>query len=176
MSHPTRSARATGAAVLLLTGATLLSACGAGQRAETTQEFTTITPANAESADRTISVRAARVEVAGATTRGYLVIVNGGGVPDTLTGVTSQEASSVTITREANFATTSVGSLPIPVGGRVDLSPEASYLVLSGLKAPLRASGVVHLTLSFATAGSVSLAVPVQQRGGAVIAPSASSS
>jgi len=170
-----RRARVLPIAVLLVGGA-LLSACGAGQKAETTQEFTTITPANAETSDRTISIRAARLELQGSTARGYLSIVNGGRVPDTLIGASSDEASSVTLTREANFMASTVPSLPIPVGARVDLAPGGSSLLLSGLKTPLRAGEVVRVTLSFASASSVTLGMPVESGNGAVIQPSTTGS
>ncbi len=166
--------RALLAGALVGVGA-LLTACGAGQRAETSREFSTITAANAETADRTISVRAAYLEVQGDTTRGYLTVVNGGSVADALIGATSDEAASVTITRQANFTASPTTSLPIPVGARVDLAPGGSYLQLNGVKTQLRVGEVVRVTLSFASAGSVTLGLPVQPHAGAVIAPSSGS-
>jgi copper(I)-binding protein len=50
--------------------------------------------------------------------------------------------------------------LPIPAGGSLALTPGGTHLMLIGLQEPLQAGGEVMLTLEFADAAPIDVAVP----------------
>lgn len=83
----------------------------------------------------------------------FLGLWNGGTGTDTLTSVTAKVASSATITG---------GPVALPVGTSVNLTGPAPQIVLNGLTAPLSGGQNVDVTLTFASAGPVSLDVPVE--------------
>ncbi len=72
---------------------------------------------------------------------------------DRLVSATSGAASSVQLTN---------GPVTLTPGTSVDLSGPAPQIVLNGLTNPLSGGQMVQLTLTFATAGSVTLQLPVE--------------
>jgi copper(I)-binding protein len=72
---------------------------------------------------------------------------------DRLTKITSNAASSVQLGN---------GSITLNPNALVDLSGPSPLLTLNGLTNPLSGGETVNLVLSFATAGTVNLAVPVE--------------
>jgi copper(I)-binding protein len=72
---------------------------------------------------------------------------------DRLVSATSGAASSVQLTN---------GPVTLTPGTLVDLSGPTPQIVLNGLTSPLSAGQMIQLTLIFATAGSVTLQVPVE--------------
>jgi hypothetical protein len=54
-----------------------------------------------------------------------------------------------------------IESIEIPEGGEVTLEPGGLHLMLIGLEAPLEVGSEFELTLTFATAGKLTLDVPV---------------
>lgn len=72
---------------------------------------------------------------------------------DRLVSATSGAASSVQLTN---------GPVTLPPGTLVDLSGPAPHIVLNGLTSPLSGGETVQLTLTFATAGEVTLQLPVE--------------
>ena len=72
---------------------------------------------------------------------------------DRLVSATSGAASSVQLTN---------GPVTLPPGTLVDLSGPTPQIVLNGLTSPLSAGQMVQVTLIFATAGSVTLQLPVE--------------
>ena len=55
--------------------------------------------------------------------------------------------------------------LPIPAGASVTLKPGSFHVMLIGLKRPLMPGETFPLTLTFAKAGNISVAIPVQAMG-----------
>ena len=113
----------------------------------------------------------ANVDVAEAWTRAtsgpnaavYLHIVSAKD-PDRLIGMDSAIAKSVelrddTQQPQGRFAMAPV--IDIPAGGTVNLSPGGRYLMLTGLKAPLKEGDSFLVTLHFDKAGTESAAVKV---------------
>jgi copper(I)-binding protein len=72
---------------------------------------------------------------------------------DRLVSATSGAASSVQLTN---------GPVTLTPGTLVDLSGPTPQIVLNGLTSPLSAGQMIQLTLIFATAGSVTLQLPVE--------------
>ncbi len=96
----------------------------------------------------------------------YLSIHNGGPGSDRLLSITTPVAASATI-----HSTTMAGgvmrmrgvpSVGIAANRRIDMKPGGLHVMLTGLKAPLRAGQTLPLTLRFERAGSVRASVPVQ--------------
>lgn len=169
------------AAVLLL--APLLAGCAAGRNAQTELVETISDAANANVGDLHVrNVRLAAPDTSvygtGANVPLYLTLSNRGGAADSLTGVTSDDATSVVLTPADATASATPGvgvgageptpaaaaTLPLglPTGGAVSLGPDSTHLVLQGIKRQLRPGQSVRVTFSFADAGSTTLTVPVQ--------------
>ena len=82
----------------------------------------------------------------------YLTVVdNGGG--DRLVGAASPAAERVTLHENTGPRGVSlmerVDTLEVPAGGRLELRPGGSHLMLEGVGAPLREGGRIELTLRF---------------------------
>jgi copper(I)-binding protein len=106
----------------------------------------------------------AGVDVPGA---GYLGIQNSGKTADTLLGASSPAVKSVEIHQMSMKGDVmQMRELPkgieIPAGGRVDLSPGGTHLMLLGLSKPLAAGDTLPLTLAFAKAGKVTVELHVE--------------
>lgn len=96
----------------------------------------------------------------------YLAIRNLGGTPDELIAVRSPVARHVVLTRRSGPAgpSVTVGSLPVPAGGTVALSPLTSDVVLLD-PVPFESRRDVPLTLVFRHAGQVTIQAPVTAPG-----------
>ena len=94
----------------------------------------------------------------------YCKIQNHGGA-DRLVGARSSAARTVEI--HASVAQNGVvemrriDALPLDTGASVELTPGGTHVMLVGLAAPLVAGAKIELTLVFATAGMVTIEVPV---------------
>jgi periplasmic copper chaperone A len=94
----------------------------------------------------------------------YCKIQNHGGA-DRLVGARSSAARTVEI--HASVAQNGVvemrriDALPLDTGASVELTPGGTHVMLVGLAAPLVAGAKIELTLVFATAGIVTVEVPV---------------
>jgi hypothetical protein len=100
-----------------------------------------------------------------ATGAAYCRIVNSGGA-DRLTGARSAAAEAVEVhtTVTANDGVhemRAVAELTVAAGAAVELAPGATHLMLIGLTTPLAAGATIELTLVFANAGEIRVAVPV---------------
>ncbi|MFC7537353.1 copper chaperone PCu(A)C [Sphingomonas sp. GCM10030256] len=99
-------------------------------------------------------------------TAAYLSIHNAAAAGDRLVAVSTPAASKATIhqTRLAggNVQMRPLPSLEIAPGRAVAMKPGGMHLMLTGLKAPLRAGRQLPLTLRFQRAGVVRTSVPVQ--------------
>lgn len=107
----------------------------------------------------------ARSSEGGRETAVYLTIINRGERDDTLLGATSPAAERVVIEQlrieDLKAKRRTLSSLKIESSSRLDLSPSSRYLAVSGLKDPLRPGQTMPITLRFANAGQVEVAVEV---------------
>ena len=86
----------------------------------------------------------------------FLAMYNEGSSAERLTGASAPiVATSVTVP---------AGGVALPPGQAVYLTGPAPKIVLSGLRHPLAAGGSIHVTFSFASAGNVTLNLPVLPR------------
>lgn len=180
-------------AAVLLCGP-VLAACAAGRDAQTALVETVSDAANTNVGQLQVrNVRLATPETSlygtGANVPLYLTVANRSGSADSLTDVTSDDATSVVVmpadagggatgTPGANAGAgqptpASGGSLPLPVptGSALTLGAASAHLVLQGIKHPLRPGQSVRVTFTFADAGSTTLTVPVQLPEGGSASP-----
>lgn len=161
----------------------VLAGCAAGRDAQTINTDTISDAAGADvGALQVRNVYLAAPETAlhgkGGDAPLYLTVASRSDLPDLLTSVTSDDATSVTVRQpdlgggEASpAASPSAGSptlaggaslpLAVPAGSALQLGPDSTHLVLQGLKRQLRPGQSVRVTFSFAEAGSTTLVVPV---------------
>ena len=139
-----------------------LTACGAGNKAETTFEHTTINGLNTASGP--ILIRDAFV--AGPGTQGgsmtaYMALYNTGSEDDQLTSASSSAASSVSLP----------GTVNVQAGSGALLTPGNAGLTIDGLKNTVFVGSSIPVTLNFAKAGAVQMLLPVEQGVNDVGAP-----
>ncbi|WDR06796.1 copper chaperone PCu(A)C [Devosia rhodophyticola] len=97
---------------------------------------------------------------------GFLTITNHGSDADTLVSATSTAAKSVQV-HEMKMEGDVMkmrhlgDGLPIPAGETVSLTPSGLHLMFMGLEQPFVEGATVPVTLTFANAGSVEVALPV---------------
>ncbi|KAB7646345.1 hypothetical protein GGQ62_002927 [Polymorphobacter fuscus] len=113
---------------------------------------------------------------AGKVGAGFVAITNAGTSPDRLLSATSPAANKVEIhTMTMDGGIMRMRPLPdgiaVPAGGTTSLAPGGNHLMLIGLKAPLVEGTLVPLTLNFATAGPVKVALKVAAAGAMAPAP-----
>ena len=109
----------------------------------------------------------ARPTVAGQPAGGaYLTLQNTGKAPDKLLGGSTPAAAHVELhrmTMEGDvMKMREIAALEIPAGQIVELRPGELHLMLTGLKAPLKAGTSVPLTLRFEKAGELKLELKVE--------------
>jgi len=95
----------------------------------------------------------------------YLTLVNHGSVTDRLVAASSAAAERVELHAHINesgvMRMTAVNAVNLAAGERVDLRPGGLHVMLVDLKGPLRENTQVSVTLRFAMAGEITIAVPV---------------
>jgi copper(I)-binding protein len=169
--------RATGGRVRLaiaVSVALLVSACAAGQQAQTVQE-TPVNDANdanvGDIAIRAVAVRtpSGNFYPKGSSAEMQVVIVNVGSKPDALTSITSPAFSGWRSTSKGGTATgvsASQGSqrVTLPPGNRVSFGvPDATrVLEVTGIKENLWPGTVIRVTFAFQQAGTKLVFVPIQ--------------
>jgi copper(I)-binding protein len=90
-----------------------------------------------------------------------LTVANDGTAADVLSGASGDAAEQV-VFRDGDLTATSPPHVAAPAGGVASLQDVSGpHLELSGLTQELRSGGSVPVTFTFATAGSVTLQVPV---------------
>lgn len=108
--------------------------------------------------------RASATPTAGAGAA-YISLMNHASEADTLLSAASPAAELVEIhmTETANgvMKMRAAGPLEIPAMGKLEMKPGGYHLMLMGLKAPLAKGAKVEITLTFAKAGEVKVAVPI---------------
>lgn len=102
---------------------------------------------------------------AGDAAAAYLRFRNTTGSPDSLlqirgTGFTGAMAMTTT-----NGHMQALASLSVPAGARVIMAPGGTHLMLEGVSPELRIGDTLHLTLHFAHAGDLAVALPVVPYG-----------
>lgn len=139
-----------------------LTACGAGNKAETTYEHTTINGLNTASGP--ILIRDAFVagpgEQGGSVTA-YMALYNTGSEDDQLLSASSSEAGSVTVP----------GTVNVRAGSGSLLTQGNAGLKINGLKNKLFVGASLPVTLTFAKAGEIQMLLPVEQGTNDVGAP-----
>ena len=94
----------------------------------------------------------------------YCKILNHGGA-DRLVGARSSAARAVEIheslAQNGVVEMRRVDALPVGAGASVELAPGGTHVMLVGLATPLAPGATIQLTLAFATAGEVTVEVPV---------------
>jgi len=131
-----------------------LAACGAGTKAETTFEHTTINGLNTASGP--ILIRDAFV--AGPGTQGgsvtaYMALYNTGSEDDQLVSASSTAATSASVP----------GTVTVQPGGGALLTPGNAGVTIHGLKNNVLVGSSVPVTLTFAKAGEVQMLLPVEE-------------
>ncbi len=127
-------------------------------------------PGTAQIGDIEISGGFARAMPPGAPTgSAYLTVTNRGKSEDVLTGVSSP-AGMVELHQmsKSNGMMTMApveGGLAIPAGGTVQLQPGGYHLMFMKVGAPFAEGATVPVTLTFKTAGDVTLDLPVAPIG-----------
>ena len=102
---------------------------------------------------------------------GFLTITNGGDSDDTLIAVSSDAAPRMEIhemAMEGDIMKMRAleSGLPIPAGETVTLNPGGYHIMFMDLTGPLAAGDAAQVTLTFETAGEVTLTMPVLAQGG----------
>ena len=99
----------------------------------------------------------------------YLTIRNVGAVDDTLTSVSTPAANMPmlheTVVTDGVAAMPHLMAVPLAAGQTVMLQPGGMHAMLMGLTAPLKKDASFPLTLTFATAGEVTVPVEVLALG-----------
>ncbi len=139
-----RRRRSSVAAVLALTAAVALTACGAGQSANTTVVYSPTNGAIGTLGPITMSNIVVVSDAAGAEVYGSLA--DTGGQPDALTGVSVSGADPVTLDG---------GTIEVPGSGAVLLGPSGSRVLVHNLTVPV--GNLVAVTLQFRDAGHITL-------------------
>lgn len=139
-----------------------LTACGAGNKAETTFEQTTINGLNTASGPMLIR----DAFVAGPGTQGgsvtaYMGFCNTGSEDDQLTSATSSAAGTIDLP----------GQVTVQAGNCALLTPGSAGLTINGLKNNALVGSSLPITLTFTKAGQIPLLLPVEQGTNDVGAP-----
>jgi copper(I)-binding protein len=111
-----------------------------------------------------------RATTAGQTVGGgYLVLSNEGGGADRLVSASTPAAERVELHSMALegdvMRMRQVNAIDVPAGGKVELKPGGLHLMLTGLKAPLKAGTTVPVTLNFEKSGPTKVELEVRGAG-----------
>jgi periplasmic copper chaperone A len=95
----------------------------------------------------------------------YVTIKNSGPAPDKLLAIASDVSSDVAIHEDVTSGLSStmqlLVSVDVPAHGQVALEPGGKHAMLSNLTRQLAVGDKVHITLTFAGAGTVAFDAPV---------------
>ena len=97
----------------------------------------------------------------------YLKLQNTGGAADRLVGASTPAADHVelhSMNMDGNvMRMREESAIDVAPGQTVELKPGAAHMMLIGLKAPLKAGGMVPMTLKFEKAGEVKVDVKIEE-------------
>ncbi len=160
-----RVLRTAAIGVLVLSPA-VLSACSAGQIAQTATQARDIRGGQADVGD--ISLRTASTAYpqsgayeAGGDARLLVVIANSGSSDDVLTDISGEGFSSVQITDPASTSEGETTEITIPAGQNVYIGDGGPSVTLVGLDETLTPAQSLDVTMTFRDAGEVTLPVLV---------------
>ena len=101
------------------------------------------------------------------TSAAYMTIANGGSTPDRLIGAASDVAAAIelhtTEVKDNVARMQQVQGIDIPANGEVQLKPGGFHIMLINVRRDLKPGDTITLTLTFAQAGKVEVAVQVRQ-------------
>ncbi len=152
-----------------LTSLLVLGGCAAGQEAETAQETPDVAGVDGTVGELSLDdvfLDAEDTVEAGASVPLRGVLTNDAEQADRLVGVSTPAAESVQLLDE--FGAPSADGIEVPAGGQVEAVSEAVRMQLEQVTAPIAPTDTVPVTFSFATAGEVTLDVPVTAGPGPV--------
>ena len=99
----------------------------------------------------------------------YAVMENRGGTPDRLTSASTDKAAMAMLHGNSQAGGIArmrmVESLALPPGGRVEMKPGGTHVMIDGLKAPLAAGERFELKLRFEKSGERTVPVNVVAAG-----------
>lgn len=99
----------------------------------------------------------------------FMMLRNGGGNADRLIKAASPVAASVELHTHVKdgdaMRMRPVENIPVPANGQTALEPGGYHIMLIDLRQPLKEGASIPLTLTFETAGAVTLQVPVVKAG-----------
>ncbi len=177
--------RSSGYSLIVTLLLVLLTACG-GDTAETTTERNTgLDPAGITVREPWVRAMAAGADMdtdtgegamsdnmgemehaGGSTSAAYMTLVNGSDTSDALVSAATDAAEVVelhTVLMEENvMRMRPVEQVEVPANGETELRPGSFHIMLIGLQRDLNEGDTVDLTLTFANAGEVTVAAPVQ--------------
>lgn len=170
----TASTRHLGRRLTAVAGAATLGVALAAAPAPSSRVVAGLEPEGTPAASSgAISVRApwtrasTMVELASAA---YMVIRNAGSSDDALVRASSPAAGGAELHRtsrddEGVMAMAPVAEIPLPAGTDTALEPGGYHIMLTGLAAPLAVGDALELSLEFAVAAPLRVAVPVREAG-----------
>jgi len=160
------NARATISGALLLAAA--LAACGQ----DASQPAASKPPSASGAVIGDLSIADARVRppMGGQSIAAAYLTVENAGAADRLIAARSAAAEMIelhTNEKQGDVMTMRrVEAVDIPAGGSVELAPGGLHLMLFGVDADALAAGIVDVTLTFETAGEITVAAHVGEHGG----------
>jgi hypothetical protein len=150
-------------------GLLVLGGCDAGQEAETAQETPDVAGVDGTVGEVSLDdvfLDAEDTVEAGAAVPLRGVLTNDAEQADRLVGVSTPSAESVQLLDESGAP--SADGIELPAGGQVEAVSEAVRMQLEQVTAPIAPTDTVPVTFTFATAGEVTLDVPVTAGPGPV--------
>jgi periplasmic copper chaperone A len=125
--------------------------------------------ADSEPTSSGLSVRGAwaRAADSGAMTAVYFTLANDGEASDTLTGVSSADASvtemHISTQRNGMMHMSPVTALPVPAQDSVSFRPLGAHVMLTGVVRPLTEGDSVTATLSFVSGATLTVRAGVRK-------------
>ncbi|SHN55725.1 hypothetical protein SAMN05660350_00613 [Geodermatophilus obscurus] len=150
-------------------GLLVLGGCAAGEEAETAQETPDVAGVDGTVGEVSLDdvfLDAEDTVEAGASVPLRGVLTNDAEQADRLVGVSTPAAGSVQLLDESGAP--SADGIEVPAGGQVEAVSEAVRMQLERVTEPIAPTDTVPVTFAFATAGEVTLDVPVAPGPGPV--------
>lgn len=99
-------------------------------------------------------------------TAAYFDLVNTGSEPEVLVGAKSPSCAEIelheTVEQDGKMRMLRVERMVVPAGGKFQLKPRGSHLMLIGLKQPLREGSTVRIQLQFESGKALEVELPVR--------------
>lgn len=146
---PARPARAVAALAAAGAGAALLTGCGGSAHA---------------AAPARISVTGAYIPLpaGGDLAAGYFTLHNTGGSAAVLTGVTSPQASQVSMHQSTETSMTDLAQVKVPAHGTVSFSRGGRHVMITGLAPAPKLGQQVELRLAFRDSAAITVRATIE--------------